>query len=100
MNQKKVYLSSLIIGNLLLIATQKSLALPPVDDIPEEVLRTEIILEARSPIDGKPLTASEYAQLKEEKAKSPYPPQINSKIRTIVFLLEIRRFVKTVLPFL
>ena len=99
MNRKIVYLS-LVTGGMLLIAHQKSLALPPPDDMPEEVLRTEIILEARSPIDGKPLTASEYAQLQEEKAKSPYPPQINSKIRTIVFLLEIRRFVKTVLPFL
>ncbi len=100
MNQKKVYLSSLIIGNLLLIASQKILALPPVDDIPEEVLRTEIILEARSPIDGRPVTPSEYAQLKEEKAKSPYPPQINSKIRNLVFLLQIRKFVKTIFPFL
>lgn len=94
-----IYLT-LIIGGILLATNQKSLALPTPDDIPEEVLRTEIILEARSPIDGRPLTASEYAQLQEEKAKSPYPPQINSKIRTIVFLLEIRRFVKTVLPFL
>jgi hypothetical protein len=100
MNQKKVYLSCLIASSLLLIASQKSLALPPADDIPEEVLRTEIILEARSPIDGRPLTASEYAQLNEEKAKNPYPPQINSKIRNLVFLLEIRRFVRTVLPFL
>ena len=100
MNKKQAYLSCLITSSLLLITSQKSLALPPADDIPEEVLRTEIILEARSPIDGRPLTASEYAQLQEESSKSPYPPQINSKIRTIVFLLEIRRFVKTVLPFL
>ena len=94
-----IYLT-LIIGGILLATNKKSLALPPPDDIPEEVLRTEIILEARSPIDGRPLTPSEYAQLQEEKAKSPYSPQLNSKIRTIVFLLEIRRFVKTVLPFL
>lgn len=89
-----------MMGGILLATNQKSLALPPSDDIPEEVLRTEIILEARSPIDGKPLTASEYAQLQEEKAKSPYPPQINSKIRTIVFLLQILKFVRTTVPFL
>jgi hypothetical protein len=99
MNRKIVYLS-LITGGILLIAHQKSLALPPPDDIPEEVLRTEIILEARSPIDGRPLTASEYAQLQEENSKSPYPPQINSKIRTIVFLLQILDFVRTTVPFL
>ena len=50
MNRKIVYLS-LVTGGMLLIAHQKSLALPPPDYIPEEVLRTEIILEARSPID-------------------------------------------------
>lgn len=94
-----IYLT-LMMGGILLATNQKSLALPPSDDIPEEVLRTEIILEARSPIDGKPLTASEYAQLQEENAKSPYPPQINSKIRTIVFLLQILDFVKTTVPFL
>ena len=42
---------------------QSVLALPPPEDTPEEVLRTEIFLTARSPVDGKPLTAAEYAQL-------------------------------------
>lgn len=99
MNKNIIYLG-LITGGILLISGQKNLALPPPDDLPEEVLRTEIILEARSPIDGKPLTAVEYAELKEKKAESPYPPQINSKIRTLVFLLQIRKFVKTIVPFL
>ena len=37
--------------------------LPPPEDTHEEILRTEIITEARSPIDGELLTAAEYAQL-------------------------------------
>ncbi len=38
-------------------------ALPPPEDLPEEILRTEIITEARSPIDGQPITPAEYIQL-------------------------------------
>ena len=37
--------------------------LPPPEDTPEEILRTEIITEARSPINGELLTAAEYAEL-------------------------------------
>ncbi len=47
---------------LLLLPTPVS-ALPPPEDLPEEILRTEIITEARSPIDGQPITPAEYAQL-------------------------------------
>ena len=32
-------------------------------DLPEEVLRAEIITEARSPIDGKALSTTEFAEL-------------------------------------
>ncbi|MFO0172935.1 MAG: hypothetical protein ACK51W_10705 [Aphanizomenon sp.] len=37
-------------------------ALPPPEDIPEEILRTEIILAARSPIDGQIITPADYAE--------------------------------------
>jgi hypothetical protein len=40
-----------------------SAEIPPADEIPEEVARTEIILEARSPLDNRPLTAEEIRQL-------------------------------------
>ena len=40
-----------------------AIALPPPEDLPEEILRTEIITEARSPIDGQPITPAEYAKL-------------------------------------
>lgn len=39
------------------------LALPPPADLPEEYLRTKMILEARSPLDGDVLTAAEYSDL-------------------------------------
>lgn len=74
-------------------------ALPPEDDIPEEILATEIIIEARSPIDNKPLTAAEYASLQEEIARSPFPPQINSELRQKIFLLNILKMIRTISPF-
>ncbi|MEA5617356.1 hypothetical protein VB711_05820 [Cronbergia sp. UHCC 0137] len=74
-------------------------ALPPPEDIPEEILRTQIITEARSPIDGKRVTAAQYAQLQAQLQTSP-PPTLSSPIREQVFLLRIRRFLLQFLPFL
>ena len=73
-------------------------ALPPPEDIPEEVLRTEIITEARSPIDGEALTAAEYAELEAQLAQSPYAPEINAKTRQLIFLLQIRQLLQTITP--
>ena len=74
-------------------------ALPPPEDIPEEILRTEIILEGRSPVDGKPLSASEYEELRAELAESSNDPQINSDIRELIFLLQLRKAFKSIIPF-
>jgi hypothetical protein len=84
---------------LIVLFSQSSLALPPPEDIPEEIMRTEIILEGRSPVDGQPLSAAEYAQLQAQLAQSPYPQQLNSEIRQLIFLLQIRKLFKTVTPF-
>ena len=76
-------------------------ALPPQEDIPEEVLRTQIILDARSPIDGRPMTPVEYAELQtQEQAPFQPPARLSPKVRSTVGLLKIRRFVKKFLPFI
>lgn len=75
-----------------------SVALPPPEDTPEEVLRTQIILEARSGFDGKPLTPAEYALLQAELAESPYPPQLNPRVRELIFLLQIRQMLQILTP--
>ncbi len=75
------------------------IALPPIDDIPEEILRNEIILEARSPIDGKKLTAAEYVQLQTQMQTNP-PPRLNPKIRDQIFLLRLRKVLLKLFPFL
>lgn len=94
---KKVGLIGLLLGITVLVA-KPALGLPPPEDVPEEVLRTQIITEARSPIDGKPLTAAEYAQLKALLAERSTPPDINPKIRQLLFLLRLRQLLRTVLP--
>ncbi|WP_330203995.1 hypothetical protein [Cyanobacterium sp. Dongsha4] len=76
-----------------------AIALPPPDDIPEEVLATEIITEARSPLNNEPLTTEEYATLTEKQAKSKYPPQISSDIRQTIFLLRVLNLIRTISPF-
>ncbi|MUL35102.1 hypothetical protein [Gloeocapsopsis dulcis] len=76
------------------------LALPPPEDIPEEVLRTEIITDARSPIDGKPLTAAEYADLQAQLQNRPVTPPLSPQVREAITLLRLRRLIRTLIPFL
>ncbi|MEA5570067.1 hypothetical protein [Calothrix sp. UHCC 0171] len=78
---------------------QPALSLPPADDIPEEILRTEIITAARSPIDGKKLTAAEYIELQAQLREVP-PPKLDSGIRERIFLLQIRKALLQLFPFL
>ena len=68
-------------------------------DIPEEILRTEIILEARSPIDGQLVSAAEYAQLQAQIKTRPYPPKLSPTVRDTVFLLRLLKILKTLFPF-
>ncbi|MEH2245059.1 hypothetical protein [Nostoc sp.] len=75
------------------------IALPPPDDTPEEILRTKIIIEARSPIDGKFLTAAEYVQLQAQLQEAP-PPKLDPKIREQIFLLRLRKTLLQFFPFL
>lgn len=83
----------------LLIATP-TLALPPPEDTPEEILRTEIITEARSPLTGEPLSASEYAVLMEQLQDPNRNPQVSTDVTGLIALLQLRRVVKPVLPFI
>jgi hypothetical protein len=71
------------------------------EDIPEEVLRAEIITEARSPIDGKPLSAIDFAELvvqveqKTERDDAAASIQ-NSSVKNLLFLIRLRGFLKSV----
>ncbi|WP_293121666.1 hypothetical protein [Moorena sp. SIO4G3] len=73
--------------------------LPPPEDLPEEVLRTEIIIEARSPLDGKPMNPAEYAQLQDAIAQRSTSPGLDPQIRELIFLLQLSDLFRTILPF-
>jgi hypothetical protein len=96
-----IFKSFPIIPSITLIAliSSPSFALPPPEDTPEEILRTQIITEGRSPLDNQALSAGEYEQLKAELAESKYPPQLNSRLRHLVFLLQLLKFTRTINPF-
>jgi hypothetical protein len=75
--------------------------LPPSEDLPEEVLRTEIITEARSPIDGTLLTAAEYAELQAKlRSTAAVKPDIAPQIQTRIILLRIRKIFRSIVPFI
>lgn len=91
----------LLIGSGMIAALDSSaLALPPPDEIPEEVLRTEIITEARSPIDGKPVSAADYAALQARLRDPNTEVIVDPDIADLIQLLRFRRVLRPILPFL
>ena len=70
------------------------------EEIPEEILRTEIITGARSPITGEPMTAAEYAQLQAELDGPVGTALVSDDIRYLVFLLQVRRAIRPIVPFI
>jgi hypothetical protein len=74
----------------------------PVDtDIPEEVLRAEIITEARSPIDGKAISANEFAELvvttrQQIERENASVAVNNPKLKETLILLRLRGFLRSV----
>ncbi|MEH1921101.1 hypothetical protein [Nostoc sp.] len=102
--RKAIKLLSLIVisATLLILSSDwgsSVIALPPPEDTPEEILRTQIIIEARSPIDGKFLTAAEYIQLQAQLQEVP-PPKLEPKIREQIYLLRLRKTLLQFFPFL
>lgn len=87
-----------LLWGIIFVTAAPAVCLPPPEEVPEEILRTEIITEARSPLDGKPLTAAEYAQLKAQLSERSSPPQVSPNIRQLIFLLRLRQLLRTVTP--
>lgn len=87
-----------ISASLLLAAP--ALALPPPEDTPEEILRTEIITEARSPLTGEPLSAADYAVLVEQLQDPNRNPQVSPEVAQLIGLLQFRRVIRPILPFI
>lgn len=89
-----------VLGGLELISTRPVQGLPPPEDTPEEILRTEIITEGRSSIDGTALTAAEYAELQARlRSTAAVQPDIAPQIQTRIALLRIRKVIRSIIPF-
>jgi hypothetical protein len=74
---------------------------PSPTDIPEEVLRAEIITEARSPIDGRALSASEFIELaidteRQLSSAAAAGAIRNPKLKETILLLRLRGFLRSV----
>ncbi|GAB4458993.1 MAG: hypothetical protein OHK0037_03540 [Elainellaceae cyanobacterium] len=75
-------------------------AVPPPEDVPEEVLRTQLVLEGRSPTTGEPLTAGEHAaqQASRRELLENQPRELPPQVQQVVILLKLRRVLRPVLP--
>jgi hypothetical protein len=99
--QSKLILAIAASGSLLVVPLAQA-SQSPVIDIPEEVLRAEIIIEARSPIDGKPLSAIEFAELvleieqKTERDDGVAAIENNSELKNLLFLIRLRGFFRSI----
>jgi hypothetical protein len=96
---KFVLILLISLGNTAMSGTDPASALPPPEDTPEEVLRTEIIVEARSPVDGESLTPAEYAELQGELQESENPPEVAASLQDQIFLLKLLNLLDLVNPF-
>lgn len=70
-------------------------------DVPEEMLQTQIATEANSPLTGLAQSANNYA--KEQKRLQvtavEVPPRLTPSIYRSVELLRLRKLLKSLLPF-
>ncbi|MBW4550890.1 MAG: hypothetical protein KME35_07250 [Aphanocapsa sp. GSE-SYN-MK-11-07L] len=86
---------------LVSLATPGAAQLPPPEDIPEEVLRMERGTAARSPINGQPLTAAEYAELQADlRSSERIQPQISPKLQGLMIKLRLLKVLRGLFPFL
>jgi hypothetical protein len=71
------------------------------EDVPEEMLQTQVQIEAHSSVTGRAQVAEDYAQEQQELqvAATQVPPQLDPSIYRTVELLRLRKLLKSLLPF-
>ena len=107
-NWSKAVIATLLSSQMLMLvphqaSAQTSSSQDTLEDVPEEVLRAEIYTDARSPIDGKLLSAAEYTELLETlRSLDKIPPEnlVSPEIRQVVDLLKLRKFLRQFIPFI
>ena len=82
-----------------LMPTSSARATPKGEKTPDPISSPAWVVDLRSPLDGRLLTATEYADLQAEIDRlNEIQPQVSPKIRRLVGLLKFRKFIKRVLP--
>ncbi|MFQ3583334.1 MAG: hypothetical protein SNJ85_00155 [Cyanobacteriota bacterium] len=76
-----------------------ALALPPAAEIPEEVLRAQPDLRARSPVDNQPLSPTEMLAVQEALAAQDPEGAVAPEVEQLIFLLKLRKGFRDVFPF-
>lgn len=77
-----------------------ALALPPADEIPEEVLRNHVELGGRSPLDNSEVSATEYAELEALLQESQETnSRVSPELQRLIVLLKLRKLLRSVTPF-
>jgi hypothetical protein len=80
--------------------TPAAMALPPPTDVPEEVLRTEVIVEARDR-SGQPIGPGAYAQLQQTiDRRNQDNPQVAEELQSLLLQLRLLSVIKSIAPFL
>jgi len=72
-------------------------ALPPPEDTPEEVLRSEILMEGRSALNGKPLNLAEYTTLVQGFGEDVEIEFLDPKIKSLIFDLTLLKLLRGIL---
>ena len=77
-----------------------SLAFPPAEDTPEEILRAQPIASGQSPLDNSALSPSEYEELRTELLEAQETrPNISPQLRRLITLLRLRKLLRSLNPF-
>lgn len=75
-------------------------ALPPAEDLPEEVLVQELILQGRSPRDGAPLSPEDYAALAGELGEFPAGSvAVSPELQSLLAQLKLLKLLRDIVPF-
>ncbi len=88
--------TAVILGGLL---SPSAIALPPPEDIPEEILRAEVIIEARDR-SGQPIGPGAYAELQQAiDRRNQDSPQVAEELQSLLLQLRLLSVIKSVIPF-
>lgn len=71
-------------------------ALPPPEDIPEEVLRIQPNFRSQSTQDNRPLSPHEYQSEQSEQSKGK-DPEITPEAKQLIYLLRIRQGLRSII---